>query len=102
MESGYILVLAFLGILVKSCGLIESLQVVLPEGCDEMVIDVYRMLESKGKARADPMARFNKLDDPNVRSSSRLSAIPVRAALFLTYAFLQPRHIPWQGLSECF
>lgn len=30
-----------------------------------MVIDVYRMLETKGKAKADPMARFKSLDDPN-------------------------------------
>ena len=36
-----------------------------------MVIDVYRMLESKGKPKADPMARFSSLDDPNVGFKAR-------------------------------
>ena len=31
-----------------------------------MVIDVYRMLETKSKPKADPMARFEALDDPKV------------------------------------
>ena len=34
------------------------------EGCDEMVVDVYRMINAKGKSKEDPMARFNKMDDP--------------------------------------
>ncbi len=42
------------------------MQVVVPDGCDEMVIDVYRMLETKSKPKADPMARFEALDDPKV------------------------------------
>ena len=29
-----------------------------------MVVDVYRMINAKGKSKEDPMARFNKMDDP--------------------------------------
>ena len=42
-----------------------STTVAVPEGCDEMVVDVYRMINTQGKTKEDPMARFNKLDDPN-------------------------------------
>jgi len=42
-----------------------SFPVMLPDGCDELVIDVYRMINNKGKTKEDPMARFNKMDDPN-------------------------------------
>jgi len=42
-----------------------STTVAVPEGCEEMVVDVYRMINNKGKPKEDPMARFNKMDDPN-------------------------------------
>jgi len=46
-------------------------KVFLPEGEEEMVIDVYRMLNAKGGAKKDPMARFNSLDDPNTGFKAR-------------------------------
>eukprot|EP00286_Rhodomonas_abbreviata_P009461 CAMPEP_0181330328 /NCGR_PEP_ID=MMETSP1101-20121128/23837_1 /TAXON_ID=46948 /ORGANISM="Rhodomonas abbreviata, Strain Caron Lab Isolate" /LENGTH=243 /DNA_ID=CAMNT_0023439569 /DNA_START=53 /DNA_END=780 /DNA_ORIENTATION=+ len=42
-----------------------STKVMVPEDCDEMVVDVYRMLNKKGGSKKDPMARFSNLDDPN-------------------------------------
>ena len=48
-----------------------STRVVVPDGCDEMVIDLYRMQETKGKPKADPMARFSSLDDPNTGFKAR-------------------------------
>jgi hypothetical protein len=42
-----------------------STTVAVPDGCEEMVVDVYRMINNKGKTKEDPMARFNKMDDPN-------------------------------------
>ena len=41
-----------------------STTVAVQEGCEEMVVDVYRMINAKGKSKEDPMARFNKMDDP--------------------------------------
>mmetsp|Transcript_35905 Transcript_35905/g.85363 ORF Transcript_35905/g.85363 Transcript_35905/m.85363 type:complete len:271 (-) Transcript_35905:139-951(-) len=41
-----------------------SSKVALPEGCDELVIDCYRMLTKSGKKKANPMERFAAMDDP--------------------------------------
>jgi len=48
-----------------------STRVVVPDGCDEMVIDLYRMQETKSKPKADPMARFSSMDDPNTGFKAR-------------------------------
>ncbi len=36
-------------------------QVSVPDGSDEMVVDLYRMLGREGSAKPDPMARFEKV-----------------------------------------
>uniref|UniRef100_A0A7S0MDJ6 Uncharacterized protein n=2 Tax=Cryptomonas curvata TaxID=233186 RepID=A0A7S0MDJ6_9CRYP len=47
--------------ILRACSTLVS----VGEGSDEMVVDLHRMLGRSGAAKPDPMARFEKLDDPN-------------------------------------
>eukprot|EP00292_Cryptomonas_paramecium_P022206 CAMPEP_0113696256 /NCGR_PEP_ID=MMETSP0038_2-20120614/21377_1 /TAXON_ID=2898 /ORGANISM="Cryptomonas paramecium" /LENGTH=168 /DNA_ID=CAMNT_0000618935 /DNA_START=142 /DNA_END=645 /DNA_ORIENTATION=+ /assembly_acc=CAM_ASM_000170 len=57
-----------------------STEVRVPEGCDEMVVDMRRMTSKAGKPKFDPMARFEKLDDPHEGFKARWNLPDDKAA----------------------